>query len=88
MQYFLLFLFASCVIQSFAIGVLTSSSSTKPENRDFEVLFPNTTEKRSPAVYKFTCSYCVAVRVDVAVLASQKLPSRSSRGEGELRFAD
>ena len=41
--------------------VSTSSSSTKLENRDFDVLFPNTTVKRSPVVCMFTCSYCVFI---------------------------
>ena len=39
--------------------VSTSSSSTKPGNRDFDVLFPSTTMKRSPAVCMFKCRFCV-----------------------------
>ena len=33
----------------------------KPENSGFDVLFPSTTVKRSPAVDMFTCSYCIFI---------------------------
>ena len=33
----------------------------KTQNRDFDVLFPSTTVKRSPIVCMFTCSYYVFI---------------------------
>ena len=44
----------------FRAYVPTSSSPTKPQDRDFDALFPSMMVKRSPAVYMFTCS-CVFI---------------------------
>ena len=43
--------------------VSASSSSTKTQNRVFDVLFPGTTVKRSPSVCMLTCYYCVFIIV-------------------------